>query len=383
MIRVGLPALGGPAWQGGRNYLWNLLRALMSLPPHEVQPVLLCHRGEGGDLRLPGVAVAERSGLLAHLRAQRIGSVGRRLFGLDVVEELWLRDAGVDVYSHGRPLGRSRIPWIYWIYDLQHRAHPEFFSKAEVRSRDAAIACAARYASLLVTSNAGERQQLSRLFGVALDRIRVLQFVSGLRVPLASLPSRAALTSRLGLPARYFHLPNQLWKHKNHAVVLDALALAPDVSVVATGAQEDYRHPGLYQALLERAAHLGLGSRFRHLGMVPHDELLALMQHSVAVVNPSLFEGWSSTVEEAKTLGKQVLLSDIPVHREQAPERVRFFAPHDASSLAALLNEALDSVDPGHEAAAQARAASSLPAREQVFGATYLDIVRAAVARPH
>ncbi len=43
---------------------------------------------------------------------------------------------------------------------------------------------------------------------------------------------------------------------------------------------------------------------------------------STALINPSQFEGWSTTVEEAKSLGVKMLLSDLEVHKEQA-KRVR------------------------------------------------------------
>ena len=58
-------------------------------------------------------------------------------------------------------------------------------------------------------------------------RSRVLSFVPGPRVDLADLTPREALAQKLGLPPRYFHLPNQFWKHKNHALVIEALAPAP------------------------------------------------------------------------------------------------------------------------------------------------------------
>jgi glycosyltransferase involved in cell wall biosynthesis len=57
------------------------------------------------------------------------------------------------------------------------------------------------------------------------------------------------------------------------------------------------------------------------------------MRASIAVINPSLIEGWSTTVEEAKSLGVPLILSDIPVHREQTQEAM-FFDPRSARSLA-------------------------------------------------
>lgn len=56
-------------------------------------------------------------------------------------------------------------------------------------------------------------------------------------------------------------------------------------------------------------------------GGVAYADVYALMRFSVRVINPSLFEGWSSAVEECKSVGKRLVLSGIPVHREQAAER--------------------------------------------------------------
>jgi hypothetical protein len=64
------------------------------------------------------------------------------------------------------------------------------------------------------------------------------------------------------------------------------------------------------------------------------------MACSSAVLNPSRFEGWSTTVEEAKTLQRLLLLSDIPVHREQSPQFGKFFHPDDVEKLAELMLEA-------------------------------------------
>jgi glycosyltransferase involved in cell wall biosynthesis len=63
------------------------------------------------------------------------------------------------------------------------------------------------------------------------------------------------------------------------------------------------------------------------------------MIHSIAVINPSLFEGWSTSVEEAKVLNLNIILSHIPVHLEQNPQHGIFFPPHDPNKLADILYE--------------------------------------------
>tara|TARA_B110000977_G_scaffold151902_1_gene192846 strand:- start:152 stop:511 length:360 start_codon:yes stop_codon:yes gene_type:complete len=73
------------------------------------------------------------------------------------------------------------------------------------------------------------------------------------------------------------------------------------------------------------------------LGIVNFDELMSLMKFSVAVINPSKSEGWSSTVEQAKSMGKFVLLSNLPVHKEQNPDRSFFFKVNDYLTLSKKL----------------------------------------------
>ncbi len=85
------------------------------------------------------------------------------------------------------------------------------------------------------------------------------------------------------------------------------------------------------------AAELGVEDRTRFLGFIPRPDQLGLMAGAVAVIQPSLCEGWSTTVEDAKALGRQVLASDIAVHREQLDRNADFFAGGDAAALAMLL----------------------------------------------
>ena len=166
--------------------------------------------------------------------------------------------------------------------------------------------------------------------------------------------------------------------------MLEALALLQrdgrELLVLSTGSAEDHRNPGHFEGLMRRRAELGIEARFRTLGIVPYPDLAGLVRHAAAVLNPSLFEGWSTTVEEAKSLGKRVLLSDIAVHREQAPERGVYFDPAHAEQLAAAMWAAWTSEDLREEEAAAKRAADALPRRQREFAETYAAIVREVVS---
>jgi glycosyltransferase involved in cell wall biosynthesis len=149
--------------------------------------------------------------------------------------------------------------------------------------------------------------------------------------------------------------------------------------VIATGNTADYRRPAYFGELMQRRAEAGVESEFRCLGVVPYEDVAGLARGAVALLNPSLFEGWSTSVEEAKSLGKAILLSDIDVHREQAPERGVYFPPNDAGALADLMWREWNQFDPDQEVRAAATAKQQLPARRLAFAQTYSAIATEAL----
>ena len=71
--------------------------------------------------------------------------------------------------------------------------------------------------------------------------------------------------------------------------------------------------------------------------VVPYKDVMSLMFHSIAIINPSKFEGWSSSVEQAKSMGKKIILSNINVHREQNPKRGIYFNPNNYNKLTSIM----------------------------------------------
>jgi glycosyltransferase involved in cell wall biosynthesis len=134
--------------------------------------------------------------------------------------------------------------------------------------------------------------------------------------------------------------------------------------VVLTGRTEDPRNPAYFDTLMSDAAARGVAGHFRHLGLVSYEDVFGLNASADALINPSLFEGWSTTVEEAKALGTRMILSDIGVHREQAPD-ARFFKPDRPDQLASLLVELADGPPPQRPSPASLRAIHS--ARRQDY----------------
>lgn len=177
----------------------------------------------------------------------------------------------------------------------------------------------------------------------ARNRVSVVRFAT--QPPAAFLNTDPSdVIAMYDLPANYFYLPNQFYSHKNHQLVVDALTILKrrgvDIVVCASGSTEDRREPGYYDLVNSEIQKRGLETHFRHLGVIPLPHVYALLRASIALLNPSRFEGWSSTVEEAKSFGVPTILSDIDVHREQTAGSARYFGVDDPIALADHLMQA-------------------------------------------
>jgi glycosyltransferase involved in cell wall biosynthesis len=131
---------------------------------------------------------------------------------------------------------------------------------------------------------------------------------------------------------------------------------------------------------MARSKELGVKDNFRALGIVTLNELQSLMVNAVALINASNFEGWSTTVEESKSLGLPIILSDIPVHIEQSPKLGRYFKAGSAEDLADVLCEALQEHDPASARLAREMAAAELPLRIREYAKAYEQIVTSTIS---
>lgn len=383
MTRVGFVfAFQDRGWLGGISYFRNLLWALYTLPERTIDPVILT------GARTPAYLLDGMPPLPVH----RTGLLDRRhpwwymrkacqaASGNDLMLARYLVRKGIAVLSHHNPLGpRAGVPTLGWIPDFQHLHLPEMFSAEEIAMRDRLFASLCEGSARILVSSHAACRDLQRCFPAQAHRARVLQFVANIN-PLAPAPPVSELERRYDFRGPYFHLPNQLWQHKNHGIVVEALRLLRrrgiDALVLSTGQTADHRKPGYGQRLFRSVEQAGLQRHFRFLGVVPHGDLTGLMRGAAALINPSRFEGWSTTVEEAKSLDKPILLSDIEVHREQAPPRGVYFAPDDAPALADAMAQVLARPASPERDAEQARLArDDLVRRRRRFAETYQQIV--------
>jgi glycosyltransferase involved in cell wall biosynthesis len=346
MTRVGFIFSFDPGWIGGINYFRNLFTALYELPDREIEVIIFTglYAPDIYFNGLPAIKIVRSSLFDEGSFAWRLRHRVRYRLSSDFLLVWLLKKHGVSVLSHsGWLLGNTQIPTIDWIPDFQHIHLPEYFSLDEINARNNRHIDMCKYCSTIIVSSFDAQSDLSIFNQVGATKSEVLQFVVSTDEEGEKHPSAEELQAKFNFTGKYFILPNQFWKHKNHTVVIEALGQLVQegkrVLVLATGSSEDYRHPEYFNRLMERAKELNVLDNFRHLGIVRKSDLDGLMRDALAIINPSFFEGWSTSVEEAKALGKNILLSDIPVHREQNPPLAKYFLPDDATLLSTILWE--------------------------------------------
>jgi glycosyltransferase involved in cell wall biosynthesis len=371
-------------WLGGKNYFSSLFRAIQATGA-EIDLVLITGKHIATSLpdEFPWIEVV-RTPLLDRMHPLWfLRQIGLRKFDIDPLLARLLRQLRIDVFSHSGHLGPAPgLKTLGWLYDFQFLHLPEYWQDKHVRWAHQRYNAACRQCDGVMVSSRDALIDLESFAPWCQASKHVLQFVSN-PVNFDNLPTAAQLREMYGLPTDFFYLPNQFWTNKNHRLAVEALAILNNegvsATIVCTGKTTDGRRPEYFDELIEYCAELGVSDRLKILGIVPYVHLQGLMANARAVINPSRFEGWSTTVEEAKTFHKRLLLSDIRVHREQSPALGRFFgvdSPNElANEMAQCLEEPIENIVPSEIEADYAL-------RLKAFGHAYMTILRQTVSAP-
>lgn len=383
-MKVVFATLGGDDWTGGVIYQHNLLKALRQYAP-QVEVYLLARQDRESAVSDERYTVIQYPpsgyGLVARLCTEAL----RQLTGYDLMLHQALRtipNGGPDVIFPGEFSSGRRTALLFWIPDFQHLRLPEMFTATELRARDTQFKQGIRRATLVVLSSQDARKDFCDFAPQYEHKSRVMHFVACPPTEVYDTDPRTMII-RYNLPERFFFLPNQFWKHKNHTLALEALKISGEEGirpfVVCAGNPSDYRHPTYFAELMQRISLWGLRDQIAYLGLVPNDHVYLLIRQSICVLNPSLFEGWSTIVEEVKSIGKHILLSDLGVHREQDPTAATYFDPYNAVDLASKLTRMWADLPSGPDVQLEQNSRSELPTRMQDYARRFVSIAREAV----
>jgi glycosyltransferase involved in cell wall biosynthesis len=375
-MRVALFGQRNSLWTSGHEYTRAQAGALLAGGHDDTELVVICDappRTMGvGNRSLRGITPPPPTapGAARHLTDR----IGRRVGRPDVRSRAWhewARRAGLDVVLSFEP-----EPWwqpsrhdvvCTWLPDFQEWSLPELYPRDEAREIQRYSTRKAEVGDLVVVSSETVQADFARFIPEHAQKARVFRFPSRFTVgPQLAAPD-ARVLERFHVDPHFVLVVNQFWQHKNHDAVVEAAGLLEREGrdcpqIVMIGMPIDWRDPGgeYLSSLLAAVARYGLESRVKMLGFVSAEERDVLTRCCAALLQPSRFEGWNTSIEDAKAIGRPVIVSDIDVHKEQVPEAFGWFDPDDVEALAKVL-EAASELPPGpdlqveHEALVVAR----------------------------
>ena len=123
--------------------------------------------------------------------------------------------------------------------------------------------------------------------------------------------------------------------YKNHERAIRAFAIAfsnqPDVDLVLV------HRRGSNAGLKRLARQLGIGSRVQFLSDVPNDALISLYNGAMALLHPSLHEGFGMPLAEAMACGCPIVTSNVSAMPEVTGDAAILVDPTDISAIAGAL----------------------------------------------
>jgi len=376
-LHISLWMAGNSGWMGGTIYTQNLARAITSLPVKERANIKLSVVCFSSNLNLvkPILSYVDQVYVygklylkICHTLAERLVLLPAQIFNPLKIDFLYPTYVG------------TRYPYLWgsWIPDFQHHYFPEFFSKEEIDKRNILHKKISDSAPVIILSSQMAQSDFHRLYPKAIARTQVLNFISYIEPEYFEINPQI-IQEKYGLPDSFFLISNQFWKHKNHALVIEALGILKKrkiyPTVVFTGSFYNKKNSAYFNQLVSRIKELNLNKQVRILGLIPRVEQIQIMRRCLAVIQPSLFEGWSTVIEDARALGKPMLISDFSVHLEQNPPQAYFFERYKPEQLALLISEVLYHFQPGPNLEEENVARKNNYFATQAYGRRLIEIV--------
>ncbi len=247
-----------------------------------------------------------------------------------------IRDFGIDIiWNVGiAHYGEIPSPFIFNVWDLQHRLQP-YFPEVSLpgwrwQSREDFYRENLRRASIVLTGTAVGRDEIIHFYGLNPDNVSVVPFPVP---PIPEIGESEAVLEKYNLGSAYLLYPAQFWPHKNHVNAIRALRILHDTKAAGLDLVFTGSDAGNKSFVMNAVGSLGLEAHVHFLGFVPRSDLMALYKKAFALLYPTFFGPDNLPPLEAFALGCPVLASDVPGAAEQLSDAAILFDPADPQSI--------------------------------------------------
>lgn len=237
------------------------------------------------------------------------------------------------VPSHVIPL-LSKVKSVVTIHDLAYRFFPQSYSNFDRRYINFATSVSVSKASKIIVPSHATKNDLVKLHKIDPKKIVVIPL--GYNEDVFN-PNKDYQDSPMKRP--YFFYVNRLEYRKNTQLLIDAFVLLAkerkDVDLVLAG-KAGYGYVDIERKLNNLPA--AIRSRIITPGYLPQYDSARYMKHALALVCPSIYEGFGLPILEAMAIGTPVIASNSSSLPEVAGDAAILLPPNNPLSWAASMS---------------------------------------------
>lgn len=217
------------------------------------------------------------------------------------------------------PLPGARCRTVVVVHDIMFKHYPAYVSPAKRLILDASYRIVQKRAHGVIFISKDSEQDFIRTYGAPRRYTTIYN-------PVVLKGASPDTVRTVGPQDKPYVIANfHYYPHKNLEGLLATFERLheawPELQLVFTGNRPP-QFDDLIQGCKARQA-------IHHLGFLPKEQVMAVVRDAAFFMSMSQFEGFNMSAAEAALLGKPLILSDLPVHRELFGDCARFVALSD------------------------------------------------------
>ena len=241
-----------------------------------------------------------------------------------------LQPSALDLFHFPAYTASSRLPCrkVVSVHDVSYATHPEWYPHAAGKARQRFYRRSAERSDHIITISHFSRSEILRVYAVSPERVTSIPLASGLEA-INGAPGWDRRSTR----RRYLLHVGDLHRRRNLLIAIEAfhmVASEQDLDFVFIG-----KDLGAAEAVRGHAARLGCAGRLHFLQDLPLEQMPPWYANAVALVYPSLYEGFGLPLLEAMQCACPVVASRAASIPEVTGDAAWLVDPLNAGEIAA------------------------------------------------
>jgi glycosyltransferase involved in cell wall biosynthesis len=231
---------------------------------------------------------------------------------------------------------RARCPVVVSVHDVSFKRYPEYFSRRDRTLFTLLLRSSLRRSAAILTLSSHARDELQQFYPDVRTPIHVVPAAPSASFQPLTISAAASVLERHRIRPPFLLAVGNVQPRKNLARLVEAFrdvrGRHPALELVIVG-PDGFRASALNQTIAEH----GLSEAIHLVGYVPEADLVALYNAAIALVYPSVYEGFGLPVIEAMACGRPVIAANTSSLPEVAGDAALLVDPFDVSALRAAI----------------------------------------------